>query len=50
MKESARIQTAIGLTDEIFAFRQPADHIINAYFRTRRYIGSTDRRVVSDLV
>ncbi len=50
MKESARIQTAIELTDEIFAFRQPADHIINAYFRTRRYIGSTDRRVVSDLV
>ncbi|MBP3404134.1 MAG: RsmB/NOP family class I SAM-dependent RNA methyltransferase [Alphaproteobacteria bacterium] len=50
MKEAARIQTAIELTDEIFAFRQPADNTINVYFRTRRYIGSTDRRVVSDLV
>ena len=50
MKDSARIQTAIELTDEIFAFRQPADNTINVYFRTRRYIGSTDRRVVSDLV
>ncbi len=50
MKEAARIQTAIELTDEIFSFRQPADNTINVYFRTRRYIGSTDRRVVSDLV
>lgn len=50
MKEAARIQTAIELTDEIFAFRQPADNTINVYFRTRRYIGSTDRRVISDLV
>lgn len=50
MKEAARIQTVIELTDEIFAFRQPADNTINVYFRTRRYIGSTDRRVVSDLV
>ena len=50
MKESARIQTAIELTDEIFAFRQPADHIINAYFRTHRYIGSSDRRAVSELI
>lgn len=50
MKEAARIQTAMELTDEIFAFRQPADNTINVYFRTRRYIGSTDRRVISDLV
>ncbi len=50
MKEAARIQTAIELTDEIFAFRLPADHIINAYFRTHRYIGSSDRRVVSELI
>lgn len=50
MKEAARIQTAIELTDEVFAFRQPADNTINACFRARRYIGSTDRRAVSALV
>lgn len=50
MKESARIQTAIELTDEIFAFRQPADNTVNVYFRMRRYIGGTDRRVISGLV
>ncbi len=50
MKEAARIQTAIELTDEIFDFRQPADNTINVYFRTHRYIGSKDRRFIADLV
>lgn len=50
MKDSARIQTAIEILDLLFEFRQPADNAINAYFRTHRYIGGTDRRVISDLV
>lgn len=50
MKEAARIQTAIEILDLLFEFRQPADNAINAYFRTHRYIGGTDRRVISDLV
>lgn len=50
MKDSARIQTAIEILDLLFEFRQPADNAINTYFRTHRYIGGTDRRVISDLV
>ena len=50
MKQSGRILAAIELLDEIFSFRQPADNTVNAYFRTRRYIGGGDRREISALV
>lgn len=32
----------------VFADRQPADNIINAYFRERRFIGSGDRRFIAE--
>ncbi len=50
MKPAARIQAAIELLTEIGARDQPADLLARDYFRTRRYIGSKDRRAVSDLV
>jgi len=46
---SARLLAAIDLLEEIEGGgRRPADAIANAFFRDRRYIGSGDRRAVSD--
>nr|QIM10726.1 rRNA cytosine-C5-methylase [uncultured Alphaproteobacteria bacterium] len=50
MQISARYQAVYELIIEIFADRQPADNILNAYFRERRYIGSKDRRFISEEV
>ncbi len=49
MTPSARLQAAIELLEEtLSADRRPADAIANAFFRERRFIGSGDRRAVSD--
>jgi 16S rRNA (cytosine967-C5)-methyltransferase len=49
MTPAARIAAAIGLLAAIAAApRKPADAIANAFFRERRYIGSGDRRAVSE--
>ena len=49
MTPAARLAAAIELLTEIDAFpRRPADAIANAFFRDRRFIGSGDRRAVSD--
>jgi 16S rRNA (cytosine967-C5)-methyltransferase len=46
---SARIAAAIALVSDIEAEpRRPADAIANDFFRTRRYIGSGDRRSVAE--
>ncbi len=54
MTPGARVQAAIELLDEIVAAARSsgpaADTIISAYFKTRRYAGSKDRRAVRDLV
>ncbi len=50
MRDDARLQAAIELLDEILRRRRPADDILRAYFRHRRYAGSKDRRAVRDLV
>jgi 16S rRNA (cytosine967-C5)-methyltransferase len=48
---AARIAAAIELLTEIEAFpRRPADGVANDFFRARRFIGSGDRRAVSDRV
>jgi 16S rRNA (cytosine967-C5)-methyltransferase len=48
---SARISSAIELFAAIEAApRKPADAVANGYFRDRRFIGSGDRRSVSDRV
>jgi 16S rRNA (cytosine967-C5)-methyltransferase len=47
----ARVAATIELLDEIVSHAErPADLVANAYFRSRRYIGSGDRRAVSDRV
>ncbi|MEP0392033.1 MAG: RsmB/NOP family class I SAM-dependent RNA methyltransferase [Erythrobacter sp.] len=54
MTPSARVQAAIELLDQIIEGARnkgaPADRLISAYFKTRRYAGSKDRRTVRDLV
>ncbi len=49
MTPSARLLAAIELVGAVeAASRKPADAIANAFFRERRFIGSGDRRSVSD--
>lgn len=50
MKPEAIHQSAIELIEAITATSQPANEVINAYTRSRRYIGSKDRRHLTDLV
>ncbi len=51
MTPSARLAAAIELLGEVEAEpRRPADAIANDFFRNRRFIGSGDRRAVSDRV
>ena len=51
MTPAARLAAAIELLTEIDAApRRPADATANEFFRTRRFIGSGDRRGVSDRV
>ena len=49
MTPAARIAGAIDLLAAIEAApRKPADAVANDFFRNRRYIGSGDRRAVSE--
>ncbi|MBX9805355.1 MAG: RsmB/NOP family class I SAM-dependent RNA methyltransferase [Alphaproteobacteria bacterium] len=50
MREGARLQAAITLLDKILASPAPADSVVTGYFRQCRYMGSTDRRVISEIV
>ncbi len=51
MTPSARLAAAIDLREEIeSASTRPADAVANNFFRERRFIGSGDRRAVSDRV
>jgi 16S rRNA (cytosine967-C5)-methyltransferase len=54
MTPAARVQAAIEILDLVIASARedgpPADAIVSAYFKTRRYAGSKDRRAVRELV
>ncbi len=51
MTPAARIAAAIDLLEVVEgAPKRPADAVANDFFRSRRYIGSGDRRAVSDRV
>jgi len=47
MTPAGRIAAVIACLDEIIAEPRPADAVISAYFRARRYIGSKDRSAVA---
>lgn len=50
MQVSARYQAVLDLITEIFQDQSPADNIINNYLRERKYIGSGDRRFITETV
>jgi 16S rRNA (cytosine967-C5)-methyltransferase len=54
MTPAARAQAAIEILDQVIAAARedgpPADSLVSAYFKTRRYAGSKDRRAVRELV
>jgi 16S rRNA (cytosine967-C5)-methyltransferase len=54
MTPAARVQTAIGLLDQVIAAAlgkgPPADRILADWFRTSRFAGSKDRRAIRELV
>jgi len=50
MQSGARYQAVLDLITTIFEDKQPADKIINDYLRARKYIGSKDRRFISEQV
>lgn len=54
MTPAARAQAAVEIVDEVIASARddgpPADAIVTAYFKARRYAGSKDRRAVRELV
>lgn len=47
MTPAARLQAVIDLLTEIDDAQRPADAVMSAYFRARRYIGSKDRSAVA---
>ncbi|HEY5598225.1 MAG TPA: RsmB/NOP family class I SAM-dependent RNA methyltransferase [Kiloniellales bacterium] len=50
MTPGARIEAAIDLLGKIEAAHIPAEQIVGAYMRGRRYIGAKDRRAIGDRV
>ncbi len=50
MQNGARYQAVLEILMEVFEDKIPADKIINEYLRSRKYIGSKDRRFIIDLV
>ena len=54
MTPAARVQTAIGLLDQVIAAARdkgpPADRILADWFRASRFAGSKDRRAIRELV
>ncbi|MEL6488307.1 MAG: RsmB/NOP family class I SAM-dependent RNA methyltransferase, partial [Pseudomonadota bacterium] len=54
MTPAARVEAAIELLDAVIEAAKtkgaPADRLIAAYFKVRRYAGSKDRRAVRELV
>jgi len=50
MKPEAIVQAATEVLTAILSTPQPANEVLSAYTRSRRYIGSKDRRTLSDLV
>ena len=50
MQTGARYQAVLEILTEVFQDKTPADKIINNYLRPKKYIGSKDRRFITDMV
>ena len=49
MTPAARLAATIKIIDEILRSAKPADQVMHAYLQPKRYIGSKDRRAISNL-
>ena len=50
MTPAARLQMAIEILERLDATRQPTERFLKAWFRTRRFAGSKDRRAIAERV
>ncbi len=50
MTPDARLQTVIELLEQVDSTGRPADRVVHDALRGRRYIGSTDRREISERI
>ena len=50
MQKSAQYQAALEILIEVLQDISPADNIINNYLKVRKYIGSKDRKVITETV
>lgn len=50
MTPAARVAATIELLDQIAAAERPADGVVAAFFRARRYVGSKDRHDIAERV
>ena len=50
MTPAARIAAVIEILESVDGTTRPGDEVVTAYFRSRRYIGSKDRRAIADRV
>src|ERR1700754_3254710 len=50
MTPAARLQMAIEILDSLETTAQPADRFLKAWFRSRRFAGSGDRRAIAERV
>ena len=48
MTPGARLQATIELLEQIWGDNVPADQMVDAYFKRRRYAGSSDRRSINE--
>ena len=50
MQSGARYQAVIDILTEVLADCVPADKVVADYLRSRKYIGSKDRKFITDKV
>lgn len=50
MHDSARLQAAMEILDDIHFRDLPADRVMAGYFKNRRFIGSKDKKFIADTV
>ncbi len=48
MQISAKYKAVLEVLEEVLNSKKPADNIINQYLKSRKYIGSSDRRFISE--
>lgn len=50
MHDSARLQAAMEILDDIHFRDLPADRVMAGYFKSRRFVGSKDKKAIADTV